>query len=158
MEIKDALAYLRLLAYKDDLAFMRVANVPKRNIGERRIKFLQEYAAEYQCSLYEALVINLENEIFKGTKAAQFVALIERFAADYAERQISELLSAVLNESGYEKCCGQKAVRNGWIIWRNLNSRFMNMKLLAARKVRWNTTCHMWLCLLITIQLTTVIK
>lgn len=103
MEIKDALAYLRLLAYKDDLAFMRVANVPKRNIGERRIKFLQEYAAEYQCSLYEALVINLENEIFKGTKAAQFVALIERFAADYAERQISELLSAVLNESGYEK-------------------------------------------------------
>ncbi|MCD7874060.1 MAG: UvrD-helicase domain-containing protein, partial [Acidaminococcaceae bacterium] len=103
MEIKDALAYLRLLAYKDDLAFMRVANVPKRNIGERRIKFLQEYAAEYQCSLYEALVINLENEIFKGTKAVQFVALIERFAADYAERQISELLSAVLNESGYEK-------------------------------------------------------
>jgi len=103
MEIKDALAYLRLLAYKDDLAFMRVANVPKRNIGERRIKFLQEYAAEYQCSLYEALVINLENEIFKGTKAAQFVALVERFAADYAERQISELLSAVLNESGYEK-------------------------------------------------------
>lgn len=103
MEIKDALAYLRLLAYKDDLAFMRVANVPKRNIGERRIKFLQEYAAEYQCSLYEALVINLENEIFKGTKAAQFVAFIERFAADYAERQISELLSAVLNESGYEK-------------------------------------------------------
>lgn len=103
MEIKDALAYLRLLAYKDDLAFMRVANVPKRNIGERRIKFLQEYAAEYQCSLYEALVMNLENEIFKGTKAAQFVALIERFAADYAERQISELLSAVLNESGYEK-------------------------------------------------------
>lgn len=103
MEIKDALAYLRLLAYKDDLAFMRVANVPKRNIGERRIKFLQEYAAEYQCSLYEALVINLENEIFKGTKAVQFVTLIERFAADYAERQISELLSAVLNESGYEK-------------------------------------------------------
>lgn len=103
MEIKDALAYLRLLAYKDDLAFMRVANVPKRNIGERRIKFLQEYAAEYQCSLYEALVMNLENEIFKGTKAVQFVALIERFAADYAERQISELLSAVLNESGYEK-------------------------------------------------------
>lgn len=103
MEIKDALAYLRLLAYKDDLAFMRVANVPKRNIGERRIKFLQEYVAEYQCSLYEALVMNLENEIFKGTKAVQFVALIERFAADYAERQISELLSAVLNESGYEK-------------------------------------------------------
>lgn len=103
MEIKDALAYLRLIAYKDDLAFLRVVNVPKRNLGERRIKFLQEYAVKHQCSLYIALETNLDNEIFKGTKAAQFVALIENFAANYAERQISELLAAILNESGYEK-------------------------------------------------------
>lgn len=103
MEIKDALAYLRLIAYKDDLAFLRVVNVPERNLGERRIKFLQEYAVKHQCSLYIALETNLDNEIFKGTKAAQFVALIENFAANYAERQISELLAAILNESGYEK-------------------------------------------------------
>lgn len=103
MEIKDALAYLRLIAYKDDLAFLRVVNVPKRNFGERRIKFLQEYAVKHQCSLYIALETNLDNEIFKGTKAAQFVALIENFAANYAERQISELLAAIFNESGYEK-------------------------------------------------------
>lgn len=103
MEIKDALAYLRLIAYKDDLAFLRVVNVPKRNLGERRIKFLQEYAVKHQCSLYIALETNLDNEFFKGTKAAQFVALIENFAANYAERQISELLAAILNESGYEK-------------------------------------------------------
>lgn len=103
MEIKDALAYLRLIAYKDDLAFLRVVNVPKRNLGERRIKFLQEYAVKHQCSLYISLGTNLDNEIFKGTKAAQFVALIENFAANYAERQISELLAAILNESGYEK-------------------------------------------------------
>ena len=103
MEIKDALAYLRLIAYKDDLAFLRVVNVPKRNLGERRIKFLQDYAVKHQCSLYIALETNLDNEIFKGTKAAQFVALIENFAANYAERQISELLAAILNESGYEK-------------------------------------------------------
>lgn len=103
MEIKDALAYLRLIAYKDDLAFLRVVNVPKRNLGERRIKFLQEYAVKHQCSLYISLETNLDNEIFKWTKAAQFVALIENFAANYAERQISELLAAILNESGYEK-------------------------------------------------------
>ena len=103
MEIKDALAYLRLIAYKDDLAFLRVVNVPKRNLGERRIKFLQEYAVKHQCSLYISLETNLDNEIFKGTKAAQFVALIENFADNYAERQISELLAAILNESGYEK-------------------------------------------------------
>lgn len=45
MEIKDALSYLRMIAYKDDLSFLRIANVPKRNIGQRRLAFLQEYAA-----------------------------------------------------------------------------------------------------------------
>ena len=43
-EIKDALSYLRLLAYRDDLSLLRVVNVPKRNIGQRRRKFLTEYA------------------------------------------------------------------------------------------------------------------
>ena len=43
-EIKDALSYLRMIAYRDDLSFQRIANVPKRNLGERRMAFLQEYA------------------------------------------------------------------------------------------------------------------
>ena len=103
MEIKDALSYLRMIAYKDDLSFLRVANVPRRNLGERRMRFLREYAAVRRCSLYEALRRSLEDEIFKGTKAAQFAALVESFSADYAQRPISEVLSAVLNESGYEK-------------------------------------------------------
>ena len=55
MEIKDALSYLRMIAYRDDLSFLRIANVPKRNLGERRMKFIQEYAGENSCSLYEAL-------------------------------------------------------------------------------------------------------
>ena len=42
MEIKDALCYLRMIAYKDDLSFLRIANTPRRNIGKRRIGFLQE--------------------------------------------------------------------------------------------------------------------
>ena len=102
MEIKDALSYLRLIVYKDDLSFLRVVNTPKRNLGERRIKFLQDYAAQNECSLYQALVRTLENEIFKGTKAGQFLALLERFAAGYSERPVSEVLSAVLDQSGYE--------------------------------------------------------
>ena len=102
MEIKDALSYLRLIVFKDDLAFLRVVNTPKRNLGERRIKFLQDYAAQNQCSLYQALGRTIENEIFKGTKAGLFLALIERFAAAYSERPVSEVLSAVLDQSGYE--------------------------------------------------------
>ena len=101
-EIKDALSYLRLIAYKDDLSFRRVANTPKRNLGERRMRFLQEYAARENCSLYEGLRRNLEDELFRGTKAAGFVRLVEDFAASYTERPISELLSDLMDKSGYE--------------------------------------------------------
>lgn len=103
MEIKDALSYLRMIAYKDDLSFMRVANVPKRNLGQRRMKFLQEWAENNQCSLYEALTANIDNDLFKGTKAIEFITLVENFAVNYSERPISEVLSELLDKSGYEE-------------------------------------------------------
>lgn len=103
MEIKDALSYLRMIVYKDDLSFLRIVNVPKRNIGKRRINFLQDYAEQNKCSLYEALNRNIDNEIFRGTKAKGFIKLIEEFAENYEQRQISEILSAILNESKYEE-------------------------------------------------------
>lgn len=101
-EIKDALSYLRMIAYKDDLSFARVANTPKRNLGERRMSFIREFAANNSCTYYEALKANLEDDIFKGTKAAKFVQLIEDFSSDYSSRTISELLSDILDKSGYE--------------------------------------------------------
>jgi len=102
MEIKDALSYLRLIVYKDDLSFLRVVNVPKRNIGERRMTFLQNYAAQNQCSLYDALRRTIDDEIFKNTKARAFLAMIEGFSAGCHDLPVSELLSAVLDRSGYE--------------------------------------------------------
>ena len=101
-EIKDALSYLRMAAYKDDLSFRRVANIPKRNLGERRMRFLQDYAARENCTLYDALRQNLEGDIFKGTKAAKFVRIIEDFSASCKERPVSELLAEMLDKSGYE--------------------------------------------------------
>ena len=101
-EIKDTLSYLRLIVYRDDLSLLRVVNVPKRNIGERRMKFLQDYAAQNQCSLYSALERTIDNEIFKSTKAKRFLELIDRFSAGYHDLPISDLLSAFLDQSGYE--------------------------------------------------------
>ena len=102
-EIKDALSYLRMIAYQDDLSFLRIANVPKRNLGERRMKFLKDYANERGCSLYQALEQTVEDQIFRGTKAKQFLALVRDYASNYSQRQISELLSSLLNDSGYEE-------------------------------------------------------
>lgn len=102
-EIKDSLSYLRMIAYKDDLSFMRIANKPKRNIGERRIKFLKEYAAEKGISLYEALKLSCDDELFANTQAKDFIALIEKYSASYSKMQISEVFSKLQNESGYER-------------------------------------------------------
>lgn len=102
MEIKDALSYLRMIAYQDDLSFLRVANVPKRNLGKRRMAFLQACAQENQCTLYQALNLSLEESLFKGTGAAKFIRLIDRFATSCAGRPVSEVLSDILDKSGYE--------------------------------------------------------
>ena len=102
-EIKDALSYLRMIAYKDDLSFLRICNRPKRNLGKRRISFLQEYADKHDVSLYEALKMNLDEPLFKGTKAAGFVSLIDEYAESAYGRQISDLMQSILNDSGYEQ-------------------------------------------------------
>ncbi len=101
-EIKDALSYLRMVVTGDDLSFRRIVNVPKRNIGKRRMEFLEKYAEQNDCSLYAALKKNLDDDIFKNTKAAAFVRLVESFVSLAEGYSVSDLLAAVLYESGYE--------------------------------------------------------
>ena len=102
MEIKDALSYLRMIAYQDDLSFRRVVNTPKRNLGKRRMAFLQEAAEAQGCSLYQALEENVDGPLFQGTKAKQFLSLVKDFSQSYEGRPVSEVLSALLDASGYE--------------------------------------------------------
>ena len=131
MEIKDALSYLRLVAYRDDLSFLRVANVPKRNIGERRMRFLQEYAEANGCTLYAALVQNLEHELLKKTQAHKLVDLVERFGARSPEMPVSELLSAILDESGYETMLRTEGAQD----------RLDNLAELKQAIYEFETTC-----------------
>ncbi len=131
VEIKDALAYLRMIAFRDDLAFLRVANAPKRNLGRRRMAFLQEYAALHHCSLYQALTDNLEEARLKGTQAAQFVALVENFSNGYEGRPVSELLSGILDQSGYER-----ALRTA-----GDQERLDNLAELKQSVYEYETTC-----------------
>ncbi len=103
MEIKDALSYLRMIAFQDDLSFRRVVNTPKRNIGQRRMSFLEEAAEQSHSTLYSVLKENLDHEIFRGTGAAEFVELIDHFTSIQDNFPVTDLLSMVLNASGYEK-------------------------------------------------------
>ena len=102
-EIKDALCYLRLIAVGDDLAFLRVANVPKRNLGQRRMAYLRQYCDEHGCTMLQALEATCENDIFKRTKAKQLLSLVHGFRRSVEGLSVSEVLSALLDESGYEQ-------------------------------------------------------
>ncbi len=131
MEIKDALCYLRMIAYRDDLSFRRIVNTPKRNLGQRRMKFLEDYVTANGGTLYEALQKTLDDPIFKGTGADAFVRLIERFSSSYEGRPVSEVLSAILDESGYEAALRTEGSQE----------RLDNLAELKQSVYEYETTC-----------------
>ncbi len=101
-EIKDVLCYLRMIYAGDDIALLRSVNTPRRGVGRTRIAAMKEYAALHGCSLYEAMMNLLDTELFRRSKAKEYVRLIEKYKAIYDGMDLTDLLAGVLNESGYE--------------------------------------------------------
>lgn len=102
-EIKDVHSYLRMIVYQDDLSFLRIVNEPKRNIGKKKISFLKEYATTNACTLYDALKQNFDSTLFRSSSAKVFIDLIEEYKDTYDQYSITELLSNILDKSGYEE-------------------------------------------------------
>ncbi|HET9902138.1 MAG TPA: UvrD-helicase domain-containing protein [Xanthobacteraceae bacterium] len=104
-EIRDALAYLRLVAQPaDDLAFERIVNVPRRGLGEATIKSLHDYARANDVPLMEAArVLTTTEEIKAKPRAAlrDLVAAFDRWRAQKDALPHTELAEIVLDESGY---------------------------------------------------------
>lgn len=110
-EIKDVLCYLRMIYSGDDISFLRTVNEPKRGVGRTRIAALKEYAAMHRCSLYEALKAMLETDLIRRSRAKDFVRLIEKYRAIFDGMDLTDLLSGILSESGYEdmlRTCGEE--------------------------------------------------
>ena len=101
-EIKDVLCYLRMIYSGDDISFLRTVNEPRRGVGRTRIAALKEFAAMNRCSLYEALVSNLETDLFRRCRAKEYVRLVEKYRAIFDGMDLTDLLAGILNESGYE--------------------------------------------------------
>jgi len=101
-EIKDVLCYLRMIYSGDDISFLRTVNEPRRGIGRTRIAALKEYASMRNCSLYTALVENLDTELFRRSRAKEYVRMLEKYRAIYTGMDLTDLLAGMLHESGYE--------------------------------------------------------
>ncbi|TMH49249.1 MAG: DNA helicase II [Betaproteobacteria bacterium] len=98
MEIKHALAYLRLVANPDDDgAFLRVANFPARGIGARSLEALQDAAKAGDASLYKA-ASGLSGK--SGAALAAFLRLIESLKAETQGLPLSETVEVMLERSG----------------------------------------------------------
>ncbi|RYG71379.1 DNA helicase PcrA [Lentibacillus lipolyticus] len=105
-EIKDLIAYLRLITNPDDdISFERVVNVPKRGIGKTTLDKLRAYAAENDISFFQTL----KEVDFTGVskKAAQALSTFESFIQSLIQQQefltATDMVDAVLERTGYEE-------------------------------------------------------
>lgn len=104
-EIKDVLAYLRLLYNPfDDLSLLRIINVPKRSIGATTVSKLQDYARENGTSLFMTLTqLHLVDTIKGKTKEKleEFGILIFTLVAEMDDKSVLDILEAILDRTGY---------------------------------------------------------
>lgn len=105
-EIKDVLAYLHLLNNpRDEVALLRVINVPPRGIGKTTIGRLSDHAARHGLPLLESARCAAQIPTIARRPASllsQFVALFDRLAAA-VEGPVEEVLGLVLSETGYQR-------------------------------------------------------
>jgi len=100
-EIKNALAYLRLIANRDDnSAFERVINFPPRGIGERTVESLRTTARQNDISLWQAALRTTELNARAKTTVGRFLALIEQLDCAHKNMALHELIAHLLKLSG----------------------------------------------------------
>ena len=133
-EVKDCVAYLRLIHQeKDDLAFERIVNNPKRSIGDGTLKIIHEFSKENHLSLELSSKKMIEENLIKPkTKIGLsfFLTVLSKWRNDLLIKKVNhiKLLQIVLDESGYSAMLkNKKDVDN--------ENRLENIKeLLSAMK------------------------
>ena len=135
-EVKDALAYLRLLINPDDdTAFDRVVNFPTRGIGEKTLDDLRSFAHSNNSSLWAAANNLLESGEIKqrsGTALSKFIRLIKQLQEQIIDLPLDEQITTVIHGSGlYEHFSTIKSD--------NAESRLDNLQELinAAKQFRY---------------------
>lgn len=107
MEVLDVIAYLRLIAYNDDLSFKRIVNKPRRKFGRLKMVALEELREKEMTdttkSLFDVLSEHLDEAPFKNSGAREFVRLICDLRESSAEMSITEIVNRATVDSGYEQ-------------------------------------------------------
>ena len=115
-EIKDSLAYLRLISNRnDDAAFERVVNTPTRGIGDRTLDVIRQTARDRQLTLWQSTHAMLQEKVLAGRAASalqRFVELLDSLANETADMPLHVQTDRVIRDSGlwsmYEQEKGEK--------------------------------------------------
>ena len=111
-EVKDAVAYLRIINQKyDDLALERVIENPRRGVGESTLKQLYNFARQNKLCLEDTIKKNLETDSLKPkikTSLLQLTKMIDKWRLDSKCNKHYDLLKIVLDESGYSEMLKNK--------------------------------------------------
>ena len=106
-EIKDCIGYLRLIYQeKDDLAFERIVNNPKRSVGESTIKSIHEYSKKQKICLENCSRKMIQENLIKPKAKiglSSFLDLLSKWRSDLKIKKVNhvKLLQIILDESGY---------------------------------------------------------
>ena len=117
LEIKNAMAYLRLLMNRhDDAALERVINVPARAIGEKTVQQLRSFAREHGTSLWQALEQSIRQKLLTAravTSLSKFEELLDEMEVSTQNIELHEQVDHVIQHSGliehHQKEKGEKA-------------------------------------------------
>ncbi len=103
-EIKNALAYMRLLTNRDsDPAFERIVNLPTRGIGNKTLEVIRERARSRQISMWKATTETLSERVLPPralSAVSHFQDLINRIAGDVQDLELAEMTDHVIKQSG----------------------------------------------------------
>ena len=103
-EIKDIIAYLRLIQYGDDFSFKRIINFPHRGFGAKKMERVKFYAKKQNLKLLDALIelVQFNSKIF-AKDTINFVKNIVDLKKDYASKKISDILEQIYQISKYKE-------------------------------------------------------
>ena len=111
-EVKDAVAYLRIINQKyDDLALERVIGSPRRGVGESTLNQLHSFGSQNKLCLEDSIKKNLETNNLKPkmkTSLTQLTRMIDKWRLDSNTNKHYDLLKIVLDESGYSEMLKNK--------------------------------------------------
>ncbi|MGI6264100.1 MAG: ATP-dependent helicase [Acutalibacteraceae bacterium] len=109
MEVLDMIAYLRVIAFGDDVSTKRIINKPRRRFGRVKLSALEDLQERLSvkgkepASLFDVLSGNLDSAPFKNSDAGDFIKLINGIREDAGKLRVSEIVNRVAAESGYEE-------------------------------------------------------